>query len=146
MNQPETKPAARLMSVSPEFIVPDVVDSAEYYCQTLGFQLLGVFLDPPVYAMVRRDSVVIHFGKAASGSQPAPNHTRRPGLGLDAYIWVSDLDALHAELNRRGANIIDGPVMRVYQCYEMVVEDNFGFRLAFAQNNAPKNEPILTES
>jgi hypothetical protein len=37
-------------------------------------------------------------------------------------------------LKERGAKIIDPPTMRVYKCYEMVVEDNFGFRLAFSQD------------
>jgi len=55
-------------------------------------------------------------------------------LGLDAYIWVNDLDALHAELKGRDAKIIEAPVVRVYQCYEMVVEDNFGFRLCFSMD------------
>jgi len=136
MAEPEAKPAARLLMVSPEFIVPDVVKSAEYYRDTLGFKVLGFFLDPPVYAMVERDSVVIHFGKVAAEHQAAPNHTRRPSLGLDAYIWVSDLDALHAELKDRGARIIEGPVMRVYKCREMVIEDNCGFHLAFAQDTS----------
>jgi catechol 2,3-dioxygenase-like lactoylglutathione lyase family enzyme len=36
--------------------VPDVVATAEFYRDKLGFELLGYFLDPPVYAMVRRDS------------------------------------------------------------------------------------------
>jgi len=136
MAEPEANPAARLLKVSPELIVPDVVKSAEYYRDTLGFKVLGYFLDPPVYAMVERDSVVIHLGKVAAERQAAPNHTRRPGLGLDAYIWVSDLDALHAEFKGRGAKVVDGPVTRVYGCYEMVIEDNCGFRLAFAQDDS----------
>ena len=40
------------------------------------------------------------------------------------------------ELQGRGARIIEAPLVRVYQCYEMVVEDNFGFRLCFAMNLA----------
>jgi hypothetical protein len=41
--------------------VPDVVTAAEYYRDVLGFRILGYFLDPPVYAIVARDSVEIHF-------------------------------------------------------------------------------------
>ena len=43
-------------------------------------------------------------------------------------------DTLNAELKERGAKIIETPTMRVYKCYEMVVQDNFGFRLAFSQD------------
>ena len=120
--------------VNPEFIVPDVVAAAEYYRDKLGFKILGYFLDPPVFAMVARDAVEIHFGKSDNAAPPSPNHLRRPGLGLDAYIWVNDLDSLYAELQSRGVKIVDGPTMRVYKCYEMVIEDNCGFRLAFSQD------------
>jgi len=129
------KPAARLKMISPEFAVPDVRVAAEYYRDVFGFTIHGYFLDPPVYAMIGRDSVEIHFGKADDGVLPSPNVTRRRGLGLDAYIWVNDLDSLYAELKERGAKIIQAPTMRVYKCYEMEVEDNFGFRLAFSQDS-----------
>ena len=87
-----------------------------------------------MFAIVARDAVEIHFGKADNGAAPSPNVVRRRGLGLDAYIWVNDLDALHAELKGRDAKIIEAPVVRVYKCYEMVVEDNFGFRLCFSMD------------
>lgn len=128
------KPAARLTMVSPQFIVPDVTSAAEYYRDVLGFRILGYFQDPPVFAMVARDAVEIHFGKADDGAAASPNVLRRRGLGLDAYIWVNDLDALHAELQGRGAKIIEAPAVRVYKCYEMVVEDNFGFHLCFSMD------------
>lgn len=128
------KPAVRLTMVSPQFIVPDVTSAAEYYRDVLGFRILGYFQDPPVFAMVARDAVEIHFAKADDGAAASPNVLRRRGLGLDAYIWVNDLDALHAELKGRGAKIIEAPAVRVYKCYEMVVEDNFGFHLCFSMD------------
>lgn len=134
---PETKPASivKLKMVSPEFAVPDVVAAAEFYRDKLGFKIHGYFLNPPVYAMVGRDGVEIHFGKSDAGAAaPSPNHLRRKGLGLDAYIWVNDLDSLHAELQSRGVKITEPPTMRLYKCYEMVIEDNFGFRLAFSED------------
>ena len=89
--------------------------------------------------MVARDTVEIHFGKASDGVLPSPNSERRGrGLGLDAYIWVSDLDPLHEELKERGAKIVEAPALRVYKCYEMVVEDNFGFRLCFSMDYSLK--------
>jgi uncharacterized glyoxalase superfamily protein PhnB len=133
MPEPQAKAVARLKVVSPHFVVPDVTAAAEYYRDVLGFKILGYFLDPPVFAMVERDTVEIHFGKADNGVAASPNVARR-GLGLDAYIWTNDLDALYAELQASGGKIIEVPTMRVYKCYEMVVEDNFGFRLAFSMD------------
>jgi hypothetical protein len=60
---------------------------------------------------------------------------------LDAYIdesgpAVRGLKARYKELKGRGAKIVEGPAHRVYQCYEIVGEDNLGFRLAFAMDTS----------
>ncbi len=125
--------AAKLKSISPQFVVPDVVAAAEYYRDILGFQILGYFREPPVYSIIRRDTVEIHLGKADPGAGAAPNAPQREA-SLDAYIWVNDVDALFEELKSRGAMIAEPPTVREYNCYEMVVEDRFGFRLAFGMD------------
>jgi catechol 2,3-dioxygenase-like lactoylglutathione lyase family enzyme len=134
MLEPQAKAAAKLTAICPQFIVPDVVAAAEYYRDVLGFKILGYFLDPPVFAMVARDVAEIHFGKIDATAEPSPNLQRRKGLGSDAYIWTNDLHALHAELKERRANIIEGPVQRIYNCLELVVDDLNGFRLVFAMD------------
>jgi uncharacterized glyoxalase superfamily protein PhnB len=131
MAELQTKAAAKCKAICPHFVVPDVVASAEHYRDFLGFKILSYFLDPPVFGVVARDDVVIHFGKSDNGARPSPNVTRS-SIGLDAYIWVNDLDTLYAELQGRGAKIPEAPTMRAYKCYELVVEDNFGFRLCFS--------------
>ena len=133
----EVKPVAtaQLRSISPSFAVPDVVVAAEYYRDKLGFEILGYFLDPPVYGIVGRDSARIHLGRIETGGPSSPNVARREE-GIDAYVWVDDVDALHAELQKRGVPIADPPTKRVYGCYEMIVEDNNGFRIAFGTNIA----------
>ena len=112
----------------------DIERSKRFYTDVLGFKILGYFLDPPVFAMVARDAAEIHLGKVDANVEPAPNSVRRKGLGTDAYIWTNDLDGLHAELKARGANITEGPIQRVYNCLELVVEDLNGFRLVFAMD------------
>jgi len=107
MPEPQIRAAAKLAAICPQFVVPYVVAASEYYRSVLGFRILGYFLDPPVFAMVARDAVEIHFGKADEGATPSPNLARRRGLGIDAYIWVNDLDALHAELQERHAKIVE---------------------------------------
>jgi hypothetical protein len=76
---------AILKQVAPQFVVPDVVGTAEYYRDILGFKILGYFADPPVFSMVARDGVEIHFGKADTG-EVGVNENVRKGLGSDAYI------------------------------------------------------------
>jgi predicted enzyme related to lactoylglutathione lyase len=133
MAESQRKCAVECRMISPQFVVPDVVAAAEYYRDVLGFLIRGYFLDPPIYAIVARGSVEIHFGKADSGTATSPNNQRREG-SIDAYIWVNDLDPLYRELTERGAKIVEPPVTQVYKCYEMIVEDGWGFRLAFGMD------------
>lgn len=120
---------AVLKSIAPQLIVTDVVATAEYYRDILGFKILGHFAAPPVYTMVARDGVEIHFGKTEVAG--ASNSTVRSG-SFDVYIWVSDIEAIFEELTVSGADILEGPVKRVYESTEVVVRDCNGFVLTFA--------------
>jgi catechol 2,3-dioxygenase-like lactoylglutathione lyase family enzyme len=123
---------ARFKRLAPQLVVQDVVATAEYYRDKLGFTILGFFADPPVFAMVRRDDVEIHFGKIDKGAEMQFNDTIRRGLGTESYIWVDDIDALYEELSEKGVDIIEGPIKRIYNCTEVVVRDCNGFQLVFA--------------
>jgi catechol 2,3-dioxygenase-like lactoylglutathione lyase family enzyme len=117
--------------LAPQIVVPDVVATAEYYRDELGFKILGYFADPPVYAMVERDNVEIHFGKADEGSTVQVNETLRKGVGNDLYVWVSDIDAMFEELSAKNVQIVEGPVRRVYDSTEIVIKDCNGFQIVF---------------
>ena len=121
-----------LTGIAPQFVVPDVVKTAEFYRDKLGFELLGFFADPPVYAMVRRGSAEIHFGKADRDLIQV-NETVRKGLGSDAYVFVSDVNALYEEFVGRGVEITEGPIKRIYNCTEITVKDCNGFQLVFGE-------------
>ena len=120
----------RLQKIAPQLVVPDVVKTAEYYRDQLGFKILGYFAEPPVYAMVARDDVEIHFGKGDT-DQMQYNEAVRKGLGADVYIWVDDIDELFRELSSRDVEIVEGPIKRVYNCTEVTVRDINGFQLVF---------------
>jgi hypothetical protein len=135
MAEPQTKAAAKCKSICPHFVVPDVVASAEHYRDVLGFKIMGYWFDPPVFAIVARDNVEIQLGKSDDGAPPSPNRVRREE-SLDAYTWVNDVDARHAELQGHGAKILEPATLRVYKCYELMVEDNCGFRLCFSMDTS----------
>jgi hypothetical protein len=94
-----------------------------------------MYFEPPVFAIVGRDDVVMQFGRVDEGETVAPNRKRREEA-LDAYIWVNDVDALYSELKAKGAKILEGPVLRFYKCYELVVEDLNGYCLVFSRDTA----------
>ena len=122
---------AQLQTVSPQFVVRDVVTTAEYYRDVLGFEILGYFLDPPVFAMVARDGVELHIGKIDEGKEMQVNETVRRGLGTDAYIRVSEIEQLHNELVEKNAEIVEGPIRRVYDMVEITIRDCNGFQIVF---------------
>ena len=115
--------------VATQFVVDDAVATAEYYRDVLGFEILGYFADPPVYAMVARGGVEMHFGRTDGDPQTSSIGLRR--VGFDAYIWVDDINGLYDELKASGANIVEGPVKRVYESTEVVIKDCNGFTLVF---------------
>ena len=117
-------------SVAPSFVVSDVIATAEYYRDVLGFEILGYFGEPTVFAMVARGGVEFHFGKADAEPQRSNLELRR--ISSDAYIWVDDVEGLFKELTGSGADIIEGPTRRIYDCVEMEVRDCNGFKLVFS--------------
>jgi uncharacterized glyoxalase superfamily protein PhnB len=114
-----------------------VRQAAEYYRDVLGFSLDpvdGVFQptsDEPagVYAIVTRSGVGIHF-QIRRGELPQRS---RQAFERDVYLYVEDLDGLYADLQRRGAVILQPPRAAPYGIREIVVEDLNGYRLAFGQ-------------
>lgn len=121
---------AKFEKMAPQLVVTDVVKTAEFYRDKLGFKILGYFLDPPVYAMLARDNVELHFGKA-DGDTMQTNEAVRRGLGNDVYIWTDDLESLHKELIANNVEIVEGPVKRVYGTIEITVRDCNGFTIVF---------------
>jgi len=76
MGDPPAKSAVKCRMISPQFVLPDVVASAEYYRDVLGFRILGYFLNPPVHAIVARDSSKFILGNRATA---APLHPTPAG-------------------------------------------------------------------
>lgn len=122
--------SARLLLVFPQFRVPDVVKTAEYYRDVLGFRIGEYAGNPPVFTHVGRDQVVIQIGNL----QDRDAGTRSPGgVAHNAYIWTDNVDALAEELRGRNADIVEGPLDRQYACRELIVRDCNGLVLCFAQ-------------
>ena len=123
--------------ISPVLGVRNVRQAAEYYRDILGFALDpvdGVFQPTDhepggVYAIVERSEALIHF-QIRRGED---SERDRQSIERDVYLYVDDVDALHAELKQRGAVIRQGPHVAPYGIREIVVEDLNGYRLTFGQ-------------
>ncbi len=117
--------------IAPLFFTMDVPATLAYYKEKLGFECLGTWYDPPVYAIVARDGQVIHFRCA---EPPKANPNKYPNELLDAYLIVDDADALYAEYAARGVEFTRGVADMPWHSREFVVKDCDGRLLAFGAN------------
>lgn len=117
----------KVIGVAPQLIVPDVVQTAEYYRDTFGFSIINYALDPPVYAMVQRDGFQIHFAKADT-TEFATNEQHRRGT-TDLILWVPEIDSFFAELKQRNADIVEKITLRSYGSREFIVRDCNGYKI-----------------
>jgi predicted enzyme related to lactoylglutathione lyase len=122
-------------SIAPLLLVDDVVATANYYRDRLGFRYERFWGDPPAFCMVTRAGVVVMLNQFERTGALRPNRLADPrGECWDAYVWVDDADALHAEFVAKGVTIARGVCDQPYGCRDFDVEDCNGYRLCFGQN------------
>jgi uncharacterized glyoxalase superfamily protein PhnB len=125
---------AKPKGIAPYFLVADVVKAAEHYRDKLGFTIRGYFFeDPPVFGMVGRGDEQIIMLSLIEGSRGGSNRDHKD-IGIDAYLWVENVDALYAEFQRNGVDIVMPPTTRVYGMRELEVRDRDGYVLCFGED------------
>src|SRR5690242_21767943 len=93
-------------NAAPLFLVDDVVASANYYRDKLGFQYERFWGEPPCFCMVQRNGIVIMLKQLEHKGLMRPNRTVDPEEApWDAYIWIENADALNAEFKSKGVTI-----------------------------------------
>ena len=120
-----------IRQIAPQFFTMDIPATLAYYKEKLGFECLGTWQDPPVYAIVARDQQAVHFRCA---EPPTANADKYADELLDAYIHVEDADALYGEYAARGVECTRGLANMPWHTREFVVKDCDGRLLAFGAN------------
>ena len=123
----------QLLRSAPYFPVANIERSAEHYEQVLGFQREYVAGSPAVFAILSRDGLPVMLRLVSAPDRISPNEGQ--GGTWDAFFWVRDARALHAELAARGAEVVYGPlVQKEYNMEEFAVRDQDGYVLGFGQS------------
>src|SRR5204863_5865101 len=117
--------------IAPLFFTIDIPATLAYYTGKLGFECLGTWQDPPVYAIVARDQQAIHFRHA---EPPTANPDKYRDELLDAYIFVENADALYAEYAAHGVESTRGLANMPWHSREFVIKDCDGSLLDLAAN------------
>jgi len=118
-----------ITAAAPQFLVERLAESLGFYEQRLGFA--RDFVYEGFYASVSRDRALIHL-KCAPKLEAERAH-RRSGEHLDAYLVVSGVEELYAELVERGAPITRPLERRPWGTLDFYVEDPDGYVLCFAE-------------
>ena len=122
-------------SIAPYFIVDDVVTTANYYRDKLGFGYERFWSDPPSFCIVRRNGVHIMLAQLDRPGMKRPNHLVDPeGGAWDAYIGVDDADQLIAEFKSKGVKIARDICDQQYGCRDFDIEDCNGYRICFGHD------------
>ena len=119
--------------IAPVLGVRDVKQAVDYYTGMLGFECPGGVFEGVapgeggVYAIVRRGEIEIHL-QIRRGPLSA---TSREGIESDAYVFVSQVDALFEEFQAKGVVIHRAPENAAYGLRDFVIETAEGHRLVF---------------
>jgi len=106
------------------FTVRDVAASLAYYRDSVGFDVAFEYGTPTFYVGLCSGEVSLHLIAAAEAPRP-------PGHGA-VSIYVDDVDALHADLVRRGAKILNSPKDQDYGLRDFAIADADGNMIFFA--------------
>ena len=122
----------QLHGAAPVFVVNDVLRSAEYFRDALGFHIEFLYGEPTFYAGVERDHVLIHL-------QAARESRRQPGQQA-MNLFVADVDVLYEELKLKGARVLNAPKDYPYGMRDFNVADLDGNELCFGMESKPERK------
>ena len=124
-------PVAAMIRSAAVLQVRDVVASAAFYREKLGFDSASMWGEPPCFCIVGRGTVTLFLDQGRAEDDPPVNQY------WAAYVYVDDVDAYLAELQSRDVEILRGPEDMEHGCREIDVRDPDGHIIAFGQDLTP---------
>jgi catechol 2,3-dioxygenase-like lactoylglutathione lyase family enzyme len=113
----------------PVICTADVAATVAFYKSALGFAEHFVFGDPPVYAGVERDGVLLYIAQDARLASMLKSSDLHP----DVFLWVRDIDRSFEEHRSRGVKIVEEISDRAWDARQYVIEDPNGYHLKIAE-------------
>jgi catechol 2,3-dioxygenase-like lactoylglutathione lyase family enzyme len=122
----------RLTGSAPILLVRDVVASANYFRDAVGFSYDHFYGEPPDFCILRRDGFSLMLAQLPAGHASTPHWQVRDKM-WNVYFWVDDVDALYAELISGGARIDYTLHDKPYGVREFGIQDLDDHDIAFGQ-------------
>ncbi len=120
---------ATLNSISPQFLVADLSNAIQYYCEQLRFEVNIRYED--FYASVRRDNAEIHLKVAEQ--LPGERAHRETHDHIDAYIWVNDFETFYTEVKASAVTIIRDRQTQAWGVTDFYIRDPDGYIICFGK-------------
>ena len=120
-----TDPAFQVTGHATVLHVKDMPTALAYYRDRLGFAVTFSWEDPPRYVCLCLGDAAIHL-----------NSYKAPAATSVVCIFCRGVDALHADLGERGANITSPLKDEPYGMREFTVTDPDGHQLIFGQGTS----------
>ena len=122
----------KIIASAPVLLVRDVVASAEYFRDSVGFDQMRFWGDPPGFCITQRDGHSLMLAQVADAEQIVPFWKIRENT-CNAYFWVDDADGLYEEMKANGAKMDYGPCTQPYEVREFGIQDLDGHDISFGQ-------------
>lgn len=122
----------KITASAPVLLVSDVVASANYFRDCVGFQYDDFYGDPPCFCITHRDGHYLMLAKVDDPSQIKP-HWQIVHQMWNAYFWVDDAKTLFEEFEAAGAKIDYGLGVKPYGILEFGIQDLDGHDIGFGQ-------------
>ncbi len=123
---------AKITASAPILLVKDVLKSAAYWGDKLGFSDQKFFGEPPYFAMVKRDSFTVMLAHVDADHTVIPNWKIVDKM-WNVYFWVDDVEAIYAEFQASGAIIDYSLYTAPHGVREFGVQDLEDHDIAFGQ-------------
>ena len=122
----------KLLASAPVLLVKDVVASANYYRDCVGFRYDEFYGEPPCFCICDRDGMRLMLAQVNDAAQIKPFWQIRENT-WNAYFWVDAADALYEEMKAKGTKMDYGPCTQPYNVREFGIQDLDGHDIGFGQ-------------
>jgi len=130
----QKKPDIDCVGLYPTIPVSDLVASAEWYQEKLGFELRFFYGDPPTHGAVQLGQATVHFFPGI----PTPD-------GLWLYFQVEDVDEVYEWIISQGVETIDVPTLQPWAMREFNLKDPDGYQIRFGAASIRSGQPVHIE-
>jgi len=127
---------AKIIRQSPILFARDLPKAIDYWVEKVGFRTLGVWGEPPDFAIAARDFAHVMLTKTPQDHEVVPYWRIKPQM-WNAYFWIDDARSMYEELKERGAHIDYHLVEKPYGVLEFGIQDLDGQDIGFGQDLGP---------